>query len=211
MALKYRFNLKDIKLEDFKVYLLAMFKGILPKKKIKNFLDLEQFIQKKSAWVTQVTLYNYLKTRMGTKYVLHFDNDVFIDSINLAKWNIYVVALVDFTFYVFSYLIKEKNLKLDETEEVFLNIINLEKNNGLPEDIYQKAKENFFRRKEFFNSKSYYLNNPFKESSLALYNWAPIADELKQLDKKIVINSINLKWNLVTNEFKELTKNLNFN
>ena len=47
MALKYRFNLKDIKLEDFKVYLLAMFKGILPKKKIKNFLDLEQFIQKK--------------------------------------------------------------------------------------------------------------------------------------------------------------------
>ena len=84
MALKYRFNLKDIKLEDFKVYLLAMFKGILPKKKIKNFLDLEQFIQKKSAWVTQVTLYNYLKTRMGTKYVLHFDNDVFIDSINLA-------------------------------------------------------------------------------------------------------------------------------
>ena len=29
MALKYRFNLKDIKLEDFKVYLVAMFKGIL--------------------------------------------------------------------------------------------------------------------------------------------------------------------------------------
>ena len=105
MALKYRFNLKDIKLEDFKVYLLAMFKGILPKKKIKNFLDLEQFIQKKSAWVTQVTLYNYLKTRMGTKYVLHFDNDVFIDSINLAKWNIYIISLQDLTFFTFSKLI----------------------------------------------------------------------------------------------------------
>ena len=39
MALKYRFNLKDIKLQDFKVYLVAMFKGILPKKKIKNILD----------------------------------------------------------------------------------------------------------------------------------------------------------------------------
>ena len=110
MALKYRFNLKDIKLEDFKVYLLAMFKGILPKKKIKNFLDLEQFIQKKSAWVTQVTLYNYLKTRMGTKYVLHFDNDVFIDSINLAKWNIYIVSLQDLTFYTFSYIYNSFNL-----------------------------------------------------------------------------------------------------
>ena len=56
MALKYRFNLKDIKLEDFKVYLVAMFKGILPKKKIKNIDDLKQFIQQKSAWVSQVTL-----------------------------------------------------------------------------------------------------------------------------------------------------------
>ncbi len=72
MALKYRFNLKDIKLEDFKVYLLAMFKGILPKKKIKNFLDLEQFIQKKSAWVTQVTLYNYLKNKNGYKICFAF-------------------------------------------------------------------------------------------------------------------------------------------
>ena len=45
MGLKYRFNLKDIKIEDFKVYLFALFKGILPKKKIRNFLDLEEFIQ----------------------------------------------------------------------------------------------------------------------------------------------------------------------
>ena len=99
MALKYRFNLKDIKLEDFKVYLLAMFKGIMPKKKIKNLEDLQEFIQKKSAWVSQVTLYGYLKTRMGTKYVLHFDDEKFLGSINTAKWNIYSVALQDLTFY----------------------------------------------------------------------------------------------------------------
>ena len=82
MALKYRFNLKDIKLQDFKVYLVAMFKGILPKKKIKNIEDLKEFIQQKSAWVSQVTLYNYLKTRMGTKWVLHFDDEKFLKSIN---------------------------------------------------------------------------------------------------------------------------------
>ena len=66
MALKYRFNLKDIKLNDFKIYLFALFKAFIPKKKIKNIDDLESFIQKKSAWVSQVTLYSYLKTRMGT-------------------------------------------------------------------------------------------------------------------------------------------------
>ena len=87
MALKYRFNLKDIKLADFKVYLLALFKGILPKKKIKNIENLQEFVQKRSAWVSQVTLYNYLKTRMGTKWVLHFDDDVFLTSVNKAKSN----------------------------------------------------------------------------------------------------------------------------
>ena len=58
---------------------------------------------------------------------------------------------------------------------------------------------------------SYYLRDPFKESGLALYNWSPIADELKTLDKDIVLNSIKLKWNLVENDFKDLIKNLNFN
>ena len=75
--LKYKFNLKDISLADFKVYLGAMFKAVLPKSKLRNLDDLKKFIQQKSAWVTQVTLYSYLKTRMGTRYVLHFDNEVF--------------------------------------------------------------------------------------------------------------------------------------
>ena len=32
--LKYKLKLKDIKLEDFRVYLFALFKGVLPKKKM---------------------------------------------------------------------------------------------------------------------------------------------------------------------------------
>ena len=45
---------------------------------------------------------------------------------------------------------------------------------------------------------------------MALYKWSPIAEELKVLDKEIVLNSIKLKWNIVENEFKEFTKNLHF-
>ena len=36
-------------------------------------------------------------------------------------------------------------------------------------------------------------------------------EELKTLDKDIVLNSIKLKWNLVKNEFQDLTKDLKFN
>ena len=123
MALKYRFNLKDIKLADFKVYLLALFKGILPKKKIKNIENLQEFIQKRSAWVSQVTLYNYLKTRMGTKWVLHFDDDVFLTSVNKAKWNIYTVSLQDLTLYSLSYLSVFFNYQeTDKAKEIYENI-----------------------------------------------------------------------------------------
>ena len=65
MALKYKFSFKDFKnisLNDFKIYLFSLFKVLVPKKKIRNLENLETFIQNKSAWVTQVTLYGYLKT-----------------------------------------------------------------------------------------------------------------------------------------------------
>ena len=110
---KYKLTWRDLTLRDFKIYLFALFKAFIPKKKIKSLDDLEEFIQSKSAWVTQVTLYGYLKTRMGTRYVLHFENDEFMSSVNIAKWNIYSVALQDLTLYSFSYL-KSKFNYLEE-------------------------------------------------------------------------------------------------
>ena len=180
-------------------------------KSINSKDDLQKFIQQRSAHITQNTLYGYLKTRMGHKFTIMVDDEVFSQSINLAKWNIYMIALADCTFYAFSYLINEKNLKENNSKEIYLNIINKEKKNGLSEEIYEKAKEIFLKRHEQVDFKKYYLEDPFKESCYALYNWSPVADKLKDLDKKIVLNSMSLKWNLIVDEFKTLTKNLNFN
>ena len=205
MALKYRFNIKDIKLEDFKVYLLAMFKAILPKKKIKDLSDLEDFIQKKSAWVSQVTLYSYLKTRIGTKYVLHFDDEKFLGSINTAKWNIYSVALQDMTFYSVSYLNLVKNFKeINQAKNIYNSILEKEKINGMPAEIIDKAKKEFEDRLSNLDWRKYCTDLPFNRSALALYEWAPVADELKTMDKKIVLNSMILKWDNVKEEFEKL-------
>ncbi len=180
-------------------------------KSIKSKSDLQKFIQQRSAHVTQTTLYGYLMTRIGVKYTAMVVDEIFSKSINNAKWNIYMVAIADFTFYVFSYLISEKNLKENDCKEIYLDIIEKEKNNGLSDEIYLWAKQEFLNRYEKINFNEYHLENPFKESCLALYSWAPIADELKTLDKEIVLNSMRLKWNLKIDEFKKLTKNLSFN
>ena len=202
---KYKLSWRDISLNDFKVYLFALFKAFVPKKKIKNLDELEHFIQTKSAWVTQVTLYSYLKTRMGTRYVLHFDNDVFMSSLDIAKWNIYSIALQDLTLFTFSYLKVNFNYQnIDHSKEIFSKILDNEISNKMPLDIIEEAKKTFNERVQNTNWEIYYKDLPFNPSALSLYKWAPIAEELKTLDRKIVLNSMILKWDIIKKEFEKL-------
>jgi hypothetical protein len=204
---KYKLTWKDLTLSDFKVYIFALFKAFIPKKKLSNLDELESFIQSKSAWVTQVTLYGYLKTRMGTRYVLHFENDKFMSSVNLAKWNMYSVAIQDLTFFTFSYLKVNLNYnQVEKAKEIFFKILDDEISNKMPLEIIDEAKKNFNERLRNMNWDTYYNDLPFNQSALSLYKWAPIADELKELDRKIVLNSVILKWDVVKKEFKERVK-----
>ena len=129
----------------------------------------------------------------------------FLSSINKAKWNIYSVALQDLTFYSLSYLnviydYKETN----KAKEIYEKILNDEIKNGIPEEIIIKGKDTFINRLEKIDWEIYYKSLPFNESALALYEWAPIADELKILDRKIVLNSMILKWDNIKDEFEKL-------
>ena len=205
---KYKLTWKDLTLRDFKIYLFAMFKAFIPKKKIKNLDHLEEFIQTKSAWVTQVTLYNYLKTRMGLKQYMMFTDDVFVESVNKAKWNIFSEAVTDLTFYSISFLNKKYNINSLEPNKIYNTILENEITNGLTNEICEKYKSKFKEKLNTFNIKEYSDKNPFTNSCNALFHWAPIADELKELDKEIVINSIKNKWMLVVADFEKIPVNL---
>jgi len=187
---------------------------LIPQKKIKskfqnleNLDDLKIFIQERSALVTQSTLYGYLKTRMGLKYTLMFTDKIFLESVDKAKWNIYVSALSDCTLFVYSYLISNKKINSENAKETYFKILETERTNGLPENVIKESKNSFEQRLKEINWHTFFEENPFKLSGLALYKWSPIADELKELDKEIVLNSIKNKWNLVVEEFKKRTIN----
>ena len=208
-----KLNLKNITniLQDVRNYVFPIKKITNKFKNINSKEDLKNFIQERSAHVTQTTLYGYIKTRIGSRYAMMFEDEVFLKSINLAKWNIYMAALTDCTFYVFSYLIDKKNLKQNDALEIFTQIIENEKSNGLEDKLFEKTKLEFNEKLKEVDWKKYHQDNPFKNSGLSLLKWSPIADNLKVFDKEIVLNSIKLKWNLVENEFEDLTKNLSFN
>ena len=65
---------------------------------------------------------------MGTRYVLMFDDEIFLSSINKAKWNIYSVALQDLTFIPFHILNVFHNYNdTSKAKEIYDEILNNEK------------------------------------------------------------------------------------
>ena len=74
------------------------------------------------------------------------------------------------------------------------------------EEIVDEAKASFQKRLDQIKWDDYYKSWPFNESALALYNWAPVATELKSIDRKIVLNSMTLKWDNIKEEFSKLIK-----
>ena len=197
-------------LKDIQKYLFPIKRIFSKYRQIKSVDQVKNFIQEQSAQVSQMTLYGYLKTRMGAKHVLMFEDKDFLNSINIAKWHIYGASLVDCTFFCFSFLYKERNFsKTEEANKIFFEILNTEKASGMNLDAYNNATKEFNSRFPNINWMEYYRSKPFEFSCTELYNWSPIAEELKKLDKKIVINSMFLKWNNVQNEFKRLTNKFN--
>lgn len=176
--------------------------------KINNEKDLINFIKEKSAFVTQSTLYGYLKTRMGLKQNMMFTDDVFVESVNKAKWNIFAEAVTDLTFFSISFLNKKYDIDTLEPNKIYRTILENEIINGLPNEICEKYKSKFNEKLKSFSIKEYCSDKPFSNSCNALFHWAPIADELKELDKEIVINSIKNKWMLVVADFEKIPVNL---
>jgi hypothetical protein len=201
-----------LNLKDFEKYLFPIKRIFSKYRQIKTVDQVKTFIQEQSAQVTQMTLYGYLKTRMGAKHVIMFEDKDFLRSINIAKWQIYGISLIDCTFFCFSFLYKEKNfLKTDQANQIFFEILNTEKAGGMDIEAYNNSTKEFNLRFSEVNWETYYNNNPFVKSSQALYNWAPVADELKKLDKQIVLNSMILKWNNIQKDFKKLASNFESN
>ena len=194
-----------MKVKEF-LALLNPLKGIIQKnQKINNNDQLINFIEGRSAWITQVTLLGYLKTRMGTQYVRAFENKELMRSINYAKEKIYLSSIQDLILYSISYM-KSNNLT-DLSEQVAIlhsKVIYESKNLPLSQNEIFKDIEKFEKRLSSINWINFYKSNPFDESCRSLFKWAPIADELKQYDEEIVLNSMALKWNNVVSDFKKL-------
>ncbi|MBT6566528.1 MAG: hypothetical protein HON06_06605, partial [Candidatus Puniceispirillum sp.] len=64
-----------------------------------SYDQLVDFINSRAAFVSQTTLYTYVKARAGMQHPKLFDNPDFLTSLRIARWHIYGAAVSDLTLF----------------------------------------------------------------------------------------------------------------
>ena len=197
--------------EAFFFVLLAMraFKFWHRESPIVSLADLTRFVETRSKFVAQITLFGYIKTRAGTRYTLLFADETYARSINIAKWEIYLASLADLAVYAVAVCGREAGASDDEMRDMAIHIVGETLNN---EEIPKERPQGYDDIRKTFDARARTCvweesakgEAAFGGSLEALVHWAPIADELKQYDVEIVKNSMRFRWKKVRDDMAPL-------
>lgn len=171
--------------------------------------DLVDFIDSRAAYVSQVTLYTYVKARAGTQYPKLFENADFLTSLRIARWHIYGAAVCDLTLFSVAQLYVHAGLSAENARDFATTTLDDILPNYQQDDIdcghFVEMCARGKQRAAMANWGAIATGPAaFQSSSDALFRWAPIADELKCDDEEIVRNSIHLRWIGVRRDLKEV-------
>jgi hypothetical protein len=175
---------------------------------IDSLETLEHFVATRAAFVAQKTLYGYLKTRIGTRYPRVFDDPPFVQSINIAKFQVFAACLSDLAIYTTAHALEEASIPDDTRNTVALRCYRRglsDNRNQAPAEFDATDSEKAFQDRLAVTDWSFGAKQRqnFSRSPAALLKWAPIADHLKAEDAEIVENSIKFAWRDIREQFQK--------
>lgn len=203
------FNLADI-IESFKA-VAGTFSFRRDNAPIDSVERLERFVATRAAFVAQKCLYGYLQTRIGTRYPKVFEDSVFVESINIAKFHVFEACLSDLGIYATA--LASNGWPVDDETRRRLALRCFQRgmrdnDTDVPPAFSVDAAETQFLQRlgtTPWAGRALHRDN-FERSPEALLKWAPIAPELKAEDEEIVRNSIRFAWRDIR---EQLQKRLN--
>jgi hypothetical protein len=168
---------------------------------------LQRFLETRANLVAQTTLYGYLRTRAGMRYPQLFDDEVFVRSINVAKWQLWLACLADLAVFAGGLLASRSNARPEAVGELMRAVVDaVLAGTGIPaesgSDFVSGAQQVRARLAlcDWLNVPD--DDTPFFESPAALVRYAPILEELMQLDAPIVRNSVRFGWQEIRRELR---------
>jgi hypothetical protein len=170
--------------------------------------SLRRFLETRASYIAQTSLYGYLRTRAGMRYPELFDDDVFVASINGAKWHMWLACLSDLTVYAGGMLRSHAPGSPVDVGPFMQDMLQaILEDTGVPEDADREFPAHAERVRARVKQCDWHEvtdgEGPFSESPAALVRYAPIVEELKQLDDEIVRNSVRFHWQEVRRDLRK--------
>lgn len=174
---------------------------------IRDQEGLKEFLNTRASFVAQTSLYGYLRTRAGMRYPELFDDDAFVQSINIAKWQVWLACLSDLAAFTGSLLLQHPRAKAETISDLIQTLVNnILSETGIPADagdMFSENAEHVRKRIALCDWQNTIADESlFSHSPPALVKWAPIVDELKQMDEEIVLNSVRFRWQKVRHDLR---------
>jgi len=169
--------------------------------------ELRQFLETRASYVCQMSLYGYLRTRTGVRFPELFADDVFVASINQAKWHIWLACLSDISVYAGFLILRRTNGPLETVRALMQSVLDEALAAvGTPDD----ASPDFHAHADRVRARLALCDlhaleddeSAFTESPDALVRYAPVIEELKVLDAPIVRNSVRFRWQEVRRDLR---------
>jgi hypothetical protein len=188
-------------------YVAQIAKARIDRRPITSVERLIEFNQMRGAYVAQTSLYGYLKTRMGTKYVQLFQDDTFAASIDKAKWAVFASCLADLSVFSCALVQQDSDLDRDGAADLaihcFSRAVDRTFESGVRQSVGDPAIAAFQARAclaDWHDAAE--GENAFGRSPIDLIAFAPVIDEFKELDSEIVMNSMRFRWRDVRQQLR---------
>lgn len=175
---------------------------------VTDVAGLANFLYTRAAHVAQTSLYGYLRTRAGMRYPELFENDEFLVAVNIAKWQVWLACLSDLAVYAGGLVRQSREGSATEVARMIVAAAESALDEaGTPGEAGDPFAVNRDRLRARLATIDWTGTDdeeaPFSESPAALVEWAPIVDELKELDSGIVRNSVRFRWQEVRRELRD--------
>jgi len=180
----------------------------LDKSPIDSIEKTVDFTHSRASYIAQTALFGYLKARMGTRYRVLFEDDVFSQAIRKSAILVFTSCLSDFTIYITSYVSRDGGLTPEEATILARQIYAEGLERGLRSVDSAEHPDGALQQFEARTDRVIWPNvvtslEVFEQSASDLIEFAPVIEEFKALDREIVTNSIRFRWTNVRQQFQK--------
>lgn len=185
--------------------------GLQPRPALNSLPSVVDFTAKQSAFVSQTTLFGYIKTRAGTSWPKLFEDDTYLVSLRTARSHFFAACVSDLSLFFAARMFRDGQFSAEQAEELAVRIAqqvlitpDIDKHEDIDPDAFQDVVNRTRQRASVMPwAEAATSALAFQSSSDAFMRWAPVTDEFKASDEEIMRNSLHMRWIGIRRDIKE--------